>query len=85
MFTQKQFEFMCRAQYADDWHCSCFVDVLREYHELPEHEAYVNETRLEQTEFDELMAILLRADQQDIFELQMALNCLNLLPSQIFE
>lgn len=84
MFTQQQLEFMCRVQYADDWHCSAFVSVLRQYHENPV-DAFISEAQLPQTEFDELMLILSRADQEDIFQLQFALNALNLLPCRIFE
>lgn len=67
----------------DDWHCSCFVDVLRQYHENPV-DAFIKEAQLPQAEFDELMQILSGASLEDIFNLQMALNFLNMLPYRLF-
>lgn len=84
MFTQKQFEFMCRCQWLDDWHASYFTTIVRQCHES-EVDEFTTSVRLEQAEFDELMAILSRADQEDIFQLQCALNSLNLLPCTMFK
>lgn len=83
MFTARQMTYLCHVQWQDDWHCSYFVTVVREYHTSPIND-FVKEARLEQAEFDELMAILARADQEDIFNLQCALNSLNLLPCSMF-
>ncbi|NMG20712.1 hypothetical protein [Brasilonema bromeliae] len=84
MFSKAQFEFLTAVQLVDDWHCSCFVDVLRQYHEN-DLNRYATSVRLKQEEFDELMTILSRADDEDIFQLQFALNALNLLPCSMFE
>lgn len=84
MFTQKQFEYLARCQWQDDWHVSYFVTVVKNYHAKPPNE-FVKATRLDQVEFDELMAILLRADEEDIWHLQHALNELSQINHRLFE
>lgn len=84
MFTQKQFEYMARCQWLDDWHVSYFTTIVRKCHES-DVDKFTTSMRLEQAEFDELMAILSRASQEDIFNLQCALNSLNLLPCSMFK
>lgn len=81
MFTKNQLNFLIRVQAADDWHCSCFVEVVKDYHSNPVH----NVVTIPQTEYEGLMVILAKASLEDIFNLQMALNCLNLLSYQMFE
>lgn len=84
MFSARQMTYLAYCQWQDDWHVSYFVTVVKEYHTSPINDL-VKSARLEQAEFDDLLAILSRADQEDIFNLQCALNSLNLLPCTMFK
>lgn len=69
MFTKQQLRFLISAQSGDDWHPSYFLTVLKDCKEK------INE--------DERKAVLQYVESlnsEQIWNLQMALNHLNLLP-----
>ena len=84
MFTKNQLNFLVRVQAEDDWHCSYFIEALKEYHANPV-DNWLGVVTIPQSEYDELMIILAKASLEDIFNLQMGLNCFNLLSYQMFE
>ena len=84
MFTKSQFEYLCSVQGSDDWHRTCFVDVVKQYHVEPASD-YVKSARLQQEEFDALMVILSKMTLDDVWHLQRALDELNQINYRIFE
>lgn len=84
MFTQSQMLFMLRVQSADDWHCSYFIQALKEYHANPTDD-WLGVVTIEESEFQALLSILAKATLNEIFDLQMGLNCFNLLNYKMFE
>lgn len=71
MFTKSQLDFLLAAQYQDDWHVSYFLTVLKDR----------NSTEIDSRERETLIEYVGALSPEQIWNLQMALNHLNLLPS----
>lgn len=84
MFTKNQLNFLVRVQAGDDWHCSYFIEALKQYHANPTDD-WIGIVTIPQAEYDELMFILAKASLDDIWCLQNALTELSQIDHRLFE
>jgi len=77
MFTKNQLAYLSDVAAIDDWTVDYFRVAVEENFQTTHVE-------LTEQEFQELKQILKRASREDIWHLQQALNCLNLLSISMF-
>lgn len=70
MFTKKQLDLLLTVQYQDDWHVNYFSTVLKDW-----------DSEIDSRERNALLQYVSSLSPEQVWNLQMALNHLNLLPS----